>query len=263
VIVVLLILLSHDGVQGLQLDKVVPSLLLLPQDGEPLLGVAWTLEHEALFYLAFALAILWRPIVIPLVLVGLSLTTAGQFGVLPGHFSEFLAAPYHLEFLLGILSALTVLRLRFPLPRLLATLGVAAFIATGLAENAGFFAEAGLVSVLLFGSSSAAILVGAATAERIGTLRIGGIGALLGAASYSIYLTHTVTIGLTSHLMAKLGVISLLPDWAMLCIVVCAAGGVGIVFHWFVERPLGLALRRLANTWRKRREDPMLQQTSS
>jgi len=252
-VVVLLALLSHDETQNLRLDQIVPSLMLLPYEGGPLLGVAWTLEHEMLFYLAFALAILWRPVGVALVFASLMLVAAGQFGLLSGYLSEFLAAPYHLEFLMGILSALAVLRFRFPLPRILAAVGIVAFVAAGLGENANLFAAAGIVSVFLFGLSSAAIIIGAATAERLGTLRVGAIGALLGAASYSIYLTHTVTIGLTAHVMARLGIISPIPDWLMLLMAVCAAIAGGLAFHWIVERPLGVALRRLADSWRRHR----------
>ncbi len=245
--VIVLTLFSRDAAERLQTWQIVASFLLLPHAQEPLVGVAWTLEHEMLFYLAFALAIIWRPLGILMIYVCVLTTIAGRLGFLSGDLLGFFDSPYHLEFLMGIASALIVVRYRCPMPRVLMITGAIAFIAIGVAEDTNLLEVAGLFSILLFGAACAAILIGAATAERAGALRIGRGGALLGAASYSVYLTHTLVIGLTAHLMAWCGIIAFLPDWSMLLIVVCAAGTAGLLLYWFVERPLNAGLRRIVS----------------
>ena len=59
-IVIGLALFSPDWATRLQPSYIIASLLLLPHGQDPLLGVGWTLEHEMLFYLAFAAAIASR-----------------------------------------------------------------------------------------------------------------------------------------------------------------------------------------------------------
>lgn len=59
-IVILSLFFSHDPAAQLAPLHVAASLLLIPHNQEPVLGVAWTLEHEMLFYLAFGVAILSR-----------------------------------------------------------------------------------------------------------------------------------------------------------------------------------------------------------
>ena len=76
-IVCVLALFSPDRAARLAPGHLVASLLLLPHGQDPLLGVGWTLEHEMLFYLAFALAIASRRLGLVLVAVGGGLAIAG------------------------------------------------------------------------------------------------------------------------------------------------------------------------------------------
>jgi len=58
--VIILIIFRPGGEHELDAEHILNSVLLLPQSRPPLIGVAWTLEHEMLFYLAFSSLIIGR-----------------------------------------------------------------------------------------------------------------------------------------------------------------------------------------------------------
>ncbi|EFH09465.1 acyltransferase family protein, partial [Teichococcus cervicalis] len=105
---------------GLEPGRLLASLLLLP--GPPLLlGVAWTLVHEMLFYLLFALAILAprAGLAIGLAWVALSLLLPKGIGPL----ADILFELRHVEFLMGALAAWTLRHAPPRRPLALAALG--------------------------------------------------------------------------------------------------------------------------------------------
>ena len=250
-VVIALALASAEKAQTLTLGHVAASLLLVPDGHEPILGVSWTLQHEMLFYVAFGLAVLRRPLGLALAALGTALVVAGPW--LPANAaSDYVSCSYHMHFLLGILVALAVERGGVPAPRLVALAGAAAFLATGLAEDAGLLTHAGFVSQGCFGVASAAVLTGVVEAERRGSLRVGRSLVLLGAASYSIYLSHTVVIGLAAHGSAALGLMRLLPGWGAMALMTGAGVGAGLALYWTVERSLTALTRRLERARRAR-----------
>ena len=244
VVVLALALDSPEKVAQLPLGHVVASFLLVPHGREPLLGVGWTLEQEMLFYVAFGVAVVWRRLGPPLAAIGAVLAVLGPWlprSVVLG----YLASSYHLHFLLGILVALLVRRGPVPKPRTIALAGAAAFLFAAAAEDAGLLAKAGFASQACFGLASAAVLTGLVEAERRGRLHVGPALVMLGAASYSIYLVHTVAIGLAIHALALLGIMALLPSWGAMLLGASAGLGAGLLLYQYVERPLTVALRRL------------------
>jgi peptidoglycan/LPS O-acetylase OafA/YrhL len=243
-LVIALSLVSAHRDERLDLPHVVASIFLWPQTREPLLGVAWTLEHEMLFYCAFAIALIRRELAVPLVAAALILV-AGAWAF-PGHPAlDFLGDAYHLQFLMGIGGALVLRAVPAPGTPVLLVSAVAGFIAAGIAENLGAFPTAGLVSKLLFGIASTAIVIGVASAERQKLLKFGAVGTFFGAASYSIYLIHTIAIGLTARILAGSGAMAVLPGGAVLAIVSVAGVAAGLGLYALVERPLMSGLHQL------------------
>lgn len=213
----------------------LPSALLLLQEDELPLGVAWTLVHEMFFYAVFALAILWRPLGVAAALAWVALLLARLAGVRLGvPVLHFAGGPINMDFLFGIAAAEAVRHVRLAWPRLLAVAGAAGFLAAGLAENAGRIATDGLASKLLFGLAAAAIVLGLAAAERQGRLRVGRAAVLAGNASYSLYLLHTVVIGLTARVLAGLH----LPGVLVMAIAAAAAVAAGLLLYEVAERPV-------------------------
>jgi peptidoglycan/LPS O-acetylase OafA/YrhL len=236
------------GLHRLSVAHLLLDSMLLPRHQEPLLGVAWTLEHEMVFYFVFALLIWNRSVGAAAMLAWLAwsvfATATYPSDRLPWAsadlLSGFLGSSYHLQFGAGMAAAVLVARDRVPAPRTLIALGAAGFILTATAENAGDLGSLSQIERLLFGASAALVVAGLAMAERRGIMRLGRLPVLLGGASYSIYLVHVpVMIALAGGLT-----IAWLPGWCAMLLL--AVGGIvsGLVFHVLVERPGLIALRR-------------------
>lgn len=249
-------LFSSDRAARLEPWHLLQSVLLIPHGQDPLLGVAWTLEHEVLFYLLFGLAVCSRAagvmaFTVWAALISVAQTGAGGswlFGLLPGWFDAVECA-YDAEFFMGIAAAGLVLGGRVPAPRVLAAVGCLAFLGAGLAENADWFDLHGAVGRLLFGPCAMAIVCGLAAAERAGQLRarrwgVGPALVFLGSASYALYLIHTVVIGLFARMLEVADVFRLLPGLGVLAVLVAGAVMAGAVLHVAVEKPLLAALQR-------------------
>jgi peptidoglycan/LPS O-acetylase OafA/YrhL len=236
---------------GLTLDQVAAwplllSVTLLPQHQAPLLGIAWTLQHEMLFYLLFGLAIasrrvgaaafaLWLAIVLVATLfrphVGLPWAPANLL-------YDFVGSSYHLQFLLGAGIAWLVWRDRVPFPRVLCAIGGVGLLLAAVLENHGAIAYLGLASQALFGIAAACVLAGAAAAERHGKLRAGSRAEFLGAASYAIYLVHIPVMAAVCPLLAATGLIGALPGWLLTAVLAVAGIAGGIAMHLLLERPV-------------------------
>jgi len=242
---------------GVTLDHAAPwplllSIALLPQHQAPLLGISWTLQHEMLFYLMFGLAIANRRVGLAACGVWLAIVLAATL-VRP-HVSlpwapasllyDFVGASYHLQFLLGAGVAWLVRHDRLPLPRVLCAAGVASLLLAAALENGGAIAYLGLASQALFGTAAAAVLAGAATAERRGTLQAGPGGAFLGAASYAIYLVHVPVMAAVCPLLAASGWLGTLPGWLLMAVLAATGIAAGIAMHLAFERRVLGSLRR-------------------
>lgn len=110
------------GIAGHHTDlsvwRVIASLCLLPQADDPIVGVAWTLEHEVLFYGVFAALILNVRVGVMLCAAWLALVFTAFIVPLPGVVLPFAASAYHLDFFLGMASAWLVLQEQVPSPRI-------------------------------------------------------------------------------------------------------------------------------------------------
>jgi peptidoglycan/LPS O-acetylase OafA/YrhL len=232
--------------------RVVASLSLLPQADDPIVGVAWTLEHEVIFYGVFAALILNARIGVMLCAAWLVLVFVSLMVSLPGVVLPFLASAYHLDFFLGMASAWLVLQDHVPLPRLLALIGVSLFVLTGVAENSGYIVSSGLADQMFFGFGSSALITGIATAERRGAVHFGRTAEFFGGMSYSLYLVHTTFIGLTAHVLMSSKIIQFMPGpiVALLCIAVALVGGAAL--YALIERPLLASLQKLGADRRTR-----------
>ena len=233
----LAVLLALPGHGLPPLGSIAGSLLLAPHAQAPILDVAWTLEREALFYLLFAAAVLDRRLGVIVAAARVALSMAGA-GLGRWTFDEYSAL-----FGLGIAAAVILSR-AVRRPVLLALAGATAFLALGLAENAGLLAPAGWLPRTAYGGASAGVIVGLAASERAGLIRVGRTLGSLGAASYAIYLTHTLVLGLAARAMAEAGLLHLLPNGLAMAACCGAAVAAGLAFHRLVEVRLTALVRR-------------------
>jgi exopolysaccharide production protein ExoZ len=210
--------------------------------------VGWTLNYEMFFYLIFSMSLqvaqAWR---VAAVIAGLGcIVLYGALSHLDG-IAGFYASAIILEFALGVVVGYS-LTYRHVLPPLLA-ISVAAVV----------FASANYAAfprLLAFGVP-AAFLVYALTSyekyhERL--FQIGGLR-ILGDASYSLYLTHALTLAVLAKAWVHAG-----GSWTPLQIALFAglallsASLVGIAMYYCIEAPIHAFFRTYRMTNRARLE---------
>lgn len=227
----------------------VSELLLIPRDpkvtggtGSTILLVAWSLQYEVFFYLLTALLLLRPALWIIAVAALLSLQLAVATGMAAPFPLSFLSNECILLFGFGMaLAWLVKSPIKIAAPRLIAAAGIAAF--TGLA-----FYELLIDKVphrdLAYGLASCFIIVGLARTEgqadrpwKLPRL------AMLGDASYALYLIHFPLISVIAKAARALGMTGLAGATAVFVVGTVASIGIAILFHLWIERPI---MRRLS-----------------
>lgn len=223
------------------------NLLLLPQHADQIVGGAWTLVFELMFYALFAVMIVSRRIGSGLLVLWAGLIAAGFFAN-SLHSSVALVAtassPYCFEFLLGMGAAYVLVHRRVPRTGALLILGMAGFASAGVCEVQGLLYGYGALARLIYGGCSLAIIMAIVERERSGILRVPKPLAVLGRASYSVYLVHLIAIGIAFHFISRM--VPLTPPWAFpLWLVLCACGvAAGILASIWIEQPVIRLTRR-------------------
>ena len=211
---------------------------------QPLLFPGWSLNYEMLFYLLFASTLLLRrtaarfgltfALLGALVLAGLILQPADPV-------ARFYTSTIQLEFgfgcVLGLLHA--GIARTAPPPILLYGLGVACFV---LMLAPGLPTEGGL-RFLLPGLPATAIVYAALALEARGHRYTGRSLLMMGAASYSLYLSHVYVVLPITMLAARLGMNA---GWGALPFILLGLALVSLVAiacHLLLERPLSALLK--------------------
>lgn len=217
------------------------SLLLLPDTPPPALSVAWTLIHELMFYMIFSIFFISSRLFLACVAGWTLVILAISFLAGEVQFSPFFArllSPINLEFVMGMCVAYLARRAenRIAMPILLSG---SILLAVMLAwPNA-------LEQRALFGLPFSLLVLGGILLERQGKLVMPPQMVLMGDASYSIYLVHNPLVSLTSRLVTRLHGFA---SWGLGMIVgVAASVIVGVLYHWFVEKPLIRLFRQFFN----------------
>lgn len=221
--------------------ELLSNTLLLPQSKDQIVGGAWTLVYELLFYVAFAALICSRRTGTALFAAWAALIAAGlawhRLLTTPALLAV-LASPFSLEFFLGMGCAYFLQRRKLPAARLFLVTGLVAFAVSAGLEVTGLLYGFGALARLAYGSASVLIILGIVERERSGLLRVPGAMGAIGRASYAVYLVHLVGIGLTYKVVALLVLPKpswSLPLWVLLCTFgVCA----GVLASMWVEQPL-------------------------
>ena len=233
----------------LALVLIVKSALLFPftpPGPENIVGVAWTLSHELLFYAAFGVLILSLRIGTVVFAVWLAaLLGARLFSVLPPPL-DFLLYVKNIEFFLGMGIAWLLFDTRFRAGWGMAFVGVALFVTTAVIELVGGYDFLTTSPTLGYGVGAAAIIFALASLETSQpAFRVPGLLVLLGAASYSIYLIHfTIVVALVkaAHAAGLIGPLELLP---LFCAIAAAATLAGVFMYFAAERYLMRVVRRV------------------
>lgn len=236
--------------------ELISNILLLPQAKDRIVGGAWTLVFELMFYLVFAIAILSRRIGAALLCAWAALVSAGFF-LHPSSESAALVvatSPFCLEFFLGVGAAAILARRTVPLSGLLLIIGLGGFALAGLCEVAGRLYGFGVTARLAYGSCSFIVILALVERERSGRLEVPRFMAVLGRASYSVYLVHLIAIGITFKFLSM--AVALKPSWALpIWALLCAMGlTAGVFASVWLEQPIIRYVRaRWFGAWAKGR----------
>jgi exopolysaccharide production protein ExoZ len=245
VIVITFAILKHDW-QILNANHIVKSFFLSPSLEDPLLGVGWTLTHEMFFYTVFAFAIASRAVGAALAFCWVLLVLVGFYHTSDVAFLRFAQSPYHLQFALGIFSAVALGKSKSQYAWIAFASGLLLFIGASLLIDLHRLSNDQITSRCVFGIGSALILYGIAAMEKRGILRVPGWAAFFGGASYSIYLFHTIIIGLFAKALFQIVSVSL-PSAGVFVGTVFVAVLVGCAAYQTIEVPL----QSLVRSWGK------------
>lgn len=220
-------------------DKALADFLLLPGPDRPLLPVAWTLQHEVMFYLVFCLLLASRR-------AGFAVLAAWAVGCLvyglaggDAYPAAFLLSPYNILFLVGALVAAARAPLARPAVQATLAVGLCVFVVVGMSEQ--YLTPWSLTARTLVYGLAAALVVGA-LARRPFPVPRWIVG--LGDASYAVYLVHLPAMNAAALLLAATALPRALDPLTMLVLLVGIALLAGVVVRRLVEAPLLARLER-------------------
>lgn len=224
---------------------VIASYLFLPARHpvlgtlEPLVVPGWTLNYEMFFYLLWGIALL-LPQARRVVGVGAAIAALAVLGIaVPSDnpFFAFYTSSIMLEFVFGLGLGLWYLK-GAPIPRgwgfVLIACGFVSLLAQGEVPPE--------TRMLRWGVPAATVVAGALVLERARPVPRVAILALLGDASYSLYLVHGMVLSAMGQVFVRLAPI--LPFSGPMLYIACGLTAVGaaivisVIVHLTVERPL-------------------------
>jgi exopolysaccharide production protein ExoZ len=241
---------------GLTFQHVILSLLFIPHQNPgtlsigPLVKIGWTLDYEMFFYFIFAMSMLAnyskRILLTCSCLLLLVLVGVGRFDWLPAEL-QFYCSDIMLEFAAGMLLCRIYQTGRLQPSR---------FIRIGLLIIGIYILAINISPALLafrsirFGIPAVLLVAGMLSVERY--LTVLRLPLLFASASYSIYLSHIMSIAILRYLYPRLGIPTegLISTLIFVSIALILGSISGIVSHLFIEKPLLNLCRNLQKKMR-------------
>ena len=258
----LLVGLSPVGVtaQGGTIENYLKSMFFVPFERPsgaliPLLSVGWTLNYEMFFYLIFAMSLTLPVALRSITIVGImgGLVLAGIV-FQPDHVQLFFYTnPILLEFVAGVILARWWMKTEGQIAHPLLGWGIlgagaALFLIMASPED---FDQLDKHRVLFFGVPATLVVLGSLLLHRANIRAEGRFWSLMGAASYSVYLSHLIALQILKEIALMLGFDKAsVMDMALLAAVsFVISHAVGTAIHLSIEIPitrkLGRALRQI------------------
>lgn len=235
-------------------EMIARSMLLWPSTKPTLPSVVWTLRHEALFYAVFVLILVSRRVgawaFALWALAAASQLALATFGRAVEGLPAFFLSTFTLDFMLGMFVARLHRVNTFP-PSMIPLIASCCLLAGLLFiyNRLGFhrYGTADYVSLaatwgtLLLGLAFAGILHGLICIEK--RVRVPEAGVFLGAASYAIYLLHTIVNSFSQRVADHLS--PTLKAFGLGHLLLIVAGTIcSLFFYSLIERPITKALRQ-------------------
>lgn len=221
---------------------IIKSFFLIPQTHSPILFVGWTLVHEFRFYLLFGLllllkrrrAILFTSIFILVNLMMFILKPIGYSNLNPQNLTGYLFSFFNIEFLLGALGAYIMSLSNTRLQKVFLFISIVCYLIILRFANSDILEQ----RVFLLGVPFAIIATLLGIYELKQSFKIPNIFCYLGAASYSIYLTHVLFITTSILLLKTAGFSNSSYLTLIMLVVLFLAVTGGYIFYSLVEKPL-------------------------
>lgn len=221
---------------------ILRSFLLFPAARDPLLPVGWTLIHEMYFYLIFGFLLLFPRkfmLVILLLFAGAAIIGYGAFAAQFAPVQRIIFSPLIFEFIGGALIAMAVLRWQFANWKWITCAGMVIFLAAIVFS--GFFADGNFwdhwLRPFIFAPAASLFVFGFIVMEKSGKI-FPRFLLWVGDQSYSLYLTHLLTLSLFGRIWGWYASPSILDNVLMLPILLAISLVIGQVTFVLLERPL-------------------------
>ncbi|BCG64450.1 MAG: exopolysaccharide production protein ExoZ [Methyloprofundus sp.] len=242
-----------NSTQENQVD-IMASFLLVPANTLPLVMVGWTLIHEMYFYLIFFILLLIsaeKNIMATLIIWTAIVIILNTFVLLNNPVFKIISHPLTIEFIAGCIFAVVFyqknIRFRVPILLVMAALTLALSIY-------GFYLYQNITEqidptnwwrVLVFGTPALLIVFCFIYAEKSGYILPSAL-IKIGDASYSIYLSHILTLSATGRVWAMFATDSISDNIIMLPVLLIIVLIVGIISYHLIEKPLLKLSHRIA-----------------
>lgn len=240
--------------------SILESIMLTPIPiRERVIPVSWTLTFELYFYLLFfgllfftKKNVQWLIRIFIGSLIVLNLVGTIFFGFYSkSFFSEVpnvvrvLISPYAIEFFAGCLICQVHLKRPARNPIIPLLLSIVIFCAGAIYNAVVLEGRMGtgfhiVERVVFFGSASGLLVHGVATLDRLGMAVFPALSRVLGSASYSLYLSHTLIYSLYIHVLGK----GFIRGEYALPIAVVIVIAYSVLHYRFVEQPLYAVVKR-------------------
>lgn len=251
-------LLVPDIFTSVQLEPshIIKSLLFIPHYHPgvsdqiwPVLIPGWTLNYEMFFYLLFGASLFIPPRrrLAALALTMLALVALGHWVTSENPLLVTYTDKLLLEFLAGVVIGVLYMRGTALSPAIaVALLGAAALLLVGFETSV----LPGVTRVVAWGIPAILLVIAALSLDRAGMIPPIKVLKLIGDASYSIYLSHILSIEVVEFLWEtaawSVGTPAMQVIFAVVCITFSAT--VGILAFYMIEQPM---LRSLRPLWKR------------
>lgn len=247
--IVLVIYIIHPSIvnstQGNQVD-ILASYLLYPSYVLPLVMVGWTLIHEVYFYILFALILFFvseKYLLLAVTLWGILITLLNLNIDSQNPLFNLVTHPLTLEFIAGVFigrfyfTFQNNFSLGFVLLVLLLGIGATYYLYDIQTLTFDMIIQNGWLRILFLGLPSVTFVVFMLYLEQK-SIVMPPFLILLGDTSYSIYLSHILTLNAIGHIWQKVNHDSIYDNLIALPMILIATIIVGFLSYTWIEKPL-------------------------
>ncbi len=237
---------------------IIKSILLFPQDKLPILSVAWFLSHIIFFYLIFSTLIFFKSkipgriialwIALSICFLLADIVTEPSLRDNTNYLLVFIFSYYNLEFIFGFAIGLLIQNFRMKERTSLTILliGCLTFLCFGFLKTNLFQSEINIpqyYDFFAYGLSSTLIVGGAAFLEIRKKIAVNKSFLILGAAAFSIYLTHYPVLSISTKVIQATNIENYIFQTFGMILSCIFAVFTGIWIHLFIEKKLASVIK--------------------